>query len=81
MLTVVIDKVSNAYAKKGAIKARVKTCHALSLDDATNGIIARGSSTLGFDLCAGGQRDEWISVRPLSIAARGIGEAILTSRS
>lgn len=68
MFTVVIDKIGNAYAEKGAIKARVETCHALSLDDAANGIMNSRLSALGFDLCPGGERDKWISMRTLSIA-------------
>lgn len=67
MYTIVIDKIGNAYATKGAIKARVKTGHALSLDDAANGIVGRRLGALGFDLCAGGERDEWVTMRPLSI--------------
>lgn len=39
IVTVVIDKISNAYAKKGAVKAGVKPCYALLLDDAANSII------------------------------------------
>lgn len=60
LVPVVIDKIGNAYAEKGAIKARVETCHALSLDDAANGIMNSRLSALGFDLCPGGERDKWI---------------------
>lgn len=66
MFTVVIDKIGKAYAKKSAVKARVKACHALSLDDTTNGIIGRRLSALRFHLCAGGERNEWVSMMSLS---------------
>lgn len=82
MFTVVIDKIGKAYAKKGAIKARVKASHALSLDNATNGIIGRRLSALGFDLGAGGERDEWVSVRPIStVVPPKMEMGWLTSRS
>ena len=67
VFTIVVDKISHAYAEQGAVKARVKTCHALSLDDPANGIVGRRLGALGFHLRAGGERDEWVSLRSIGI--------------
>ena len=68
MCTVVVDEIGDTYAKEGTIKARVESSRAFPLDNTTNSIIDRRLSALGFDLSTSGERDEWISIRVLSIA-------------
>ncbi len=71
MCTVIIDEIGDTYAKKSTIKARVETCQAFSLDDTTKSVIGRRLSSLGFDLCTGGDCDEWVSTRVFSNATSG----------
>ena len=52
-LTVIVDEIGNADAKKGRIEPGVKTGDAFSLDDPAYGIVCGGVSSFGLDLCAG----------------------------
>ena len=75
--TVVIDKIGDAYAEKGAIKARVEPSNALSLDDMTNRIVCRRLSAFRFDLCTSGECDERVAMIVLSITLRGSRKGVV----
>lgn len=59
--TVVIYEIGDADAEERRVKTRVEACDAFSLDYSTNSIEGRGIGSLGFDLGAGGEGDEWIT--------------------
>jgi hypothetical protein len=56
--TVVVDKICDADAEEGRVKACVEARDALALDDAARGIERRRLGALRFDLGAGREGDE-----------------------
>ncbi len=59
--TVVVYEIGDADAEERRVETRVEACDAFPLNYSTNSIEGGGIGSLGFDLGAGGEGDEWIT--------------------
>lgn len=60
LIEVVVDKVGNRDAEDGRVETGIESRETLTVDDGPNGLEKGGVGTLGFDLGAGGEGDQWV---------------------